>query len=80
LLDRNNQVFVSGFDYEEDGSFVNTEQYMAPELWGHNTGNRNHEKVVVFSIGVALYYWQTERFPFINASDPFEENPYKVLV
>jgi hypothetical protein len=40
---------------------------MAPELWQRNTGNRTHDKVVVFSLGVALYYWHTEQFPFINS-------------
>ena len=68
MLDKNDQVFISGFDYEENGSLVNTEQYKAPELWGTDTGNITHDKVVVFSLGVELYYLHTNKFPFKNSS------------
>jgi hypothetical protein len=64
LLDKNDQVFVSGLDYEENVSFINREQYMAPELWGPSTGNRTHDKVFMFSLGVEMYYWHKKKFPF----------------
>ncbi len=68
MLDKKDQVLISGFDYEENGSFVNTEQYKAPELWGPDSGDRTHDKVVVFSLGVEIYYLHTNKFPFKNSS------------
>jgi serine/threonine protein kinase len=81
LLNENEEVFVIGLDYEQSGLYINMPQYKAPELWSPNIGNIDYEKVVMFSLGVVLYYWHTGRFPFKTSDEPiYNKQDYPVLV
>ena len=64
LIDYENNVKITDFDYGQNGFRVNKQEYMAPEIWYPNNLCLDQHQVVIFSLGVTLYRISTGEKPF----------------